>query len=264
MAESLVITEPLVRHLLETVDAGLVHGLGKPIPGQMCVEAAISFALGEPHGDGPSCVEPAVRAGKIRLNDARGWSSNQARAKGLRSVAIAQLGSLGVVDPKRYVTRLAELTIRQIVPIAVRAAAKRNPKHGEALLAAALRCEQEGTRESCIAARDVARNARDAAAAAYAASADAAAAAAAYAADAAAAAAAYAAAAYAASADAAADAAAYAAAYADAAAAAAAYAAAAAAERDRVLSLMADLMVQALRECGSPGCDWLWLVEETA
>ena len=240
----LTITEPLVRHLLETVDAGLVHGLGKPIPGQMCVEAAISFALGEPHGDGPSCVEPAVRDGKIRLNDARGWSSDQARAKGLRGVAIAQLGSLGVVDPKRYVTRLAELTIRQIVPIAVRAAAKRNPKHGEALLAAALRCEQEGTRESCIAARDVARNARAAAyAAAYAADADYAADAATYAAD------------YAA------DAATYAA---DAAAAAADAAYAAYAEKNRVLSLMADLMVQALRECGSPGCEWLWLVEETA
>jgi hypothetical protein len=73
------INEALVQKLLDTVDDGLTSGVGEPVPGQMCVEAAISYALGEPHSDGPSCVEPAVREGKIRLNDAQ-WSSNEARA----------------------------------------------------------------------------------------------------------------------------------------------------------------------------------------
>ncbi len=258
------ITENLIRKLLDTVDAGLTSGVGVPEPGKMCVEAAISYALGEPHSDGPSCVEPAVRAGKIRLNDAT-WSSNEARAKGLRRVAIAQLGSKGVVDGNRYTTILAEKTIRVIVPIALRAMSSRVPTHADALEAAAVRCEQEGSLDAARAGR-AAADAANACAAAYAANACAAAYAAAYAADAAdaanacaaayAAAAAAAAAAYAAAADA--DDAAYAA------AAAAADAAYAAAADDRILTISAGLMEEALRECGSPGCDWLWLCDDTA
>ena len=68
------ITEPLVRKLLATVDAGLVKGVGIPEPGKMCVEAAISYALGEPHSDGPSCrpfriFQPALSPRSPRLSD---------------------------------------------------------------------------------------------------------------------------------------------------------------------------------------------------
>ena len=246
---SFVITEPMVRKLIDTVDAGLSQGLGEPVPGQMCVEAAISYALGEPHSDGPSCVDPIVRQAKIRLNDAA-WSSPMARARGMRRVAIAQLGSKDTIDSLKFVTLLTEYVIREIVPLALRWAAKRwaakgNQKHAVALEERAVQCERDGNKAAADAAAD---------AAAYAA-ADAAA----RAARAAARAAAYAA--YAA-ADAAARAA-RAAAYAAYAAAYAAYAADAAdAEKDKILSLCAALMVRALQECGSPGCDWLWLVDE--
>jgi hypothetical protein len=239
---TLEITESIAAKVLATVDAGLCAGVGKPEAGKMCVEAAVCFALGLPHGDNPPCVGASVRAGKIRLNDAT-WSSDEARARGLRRVAIAQLGSVDL-DQVDYSKRMAEKTTRVIVPIALRAAAKRVPKHAEALEAAALRCEQEGTLESAINARDVARSA--------------------YAADAAAAAAAYAATAYAAAADAAY--AAYAAADADAAAAYAATAATAAAAaayaayaRDHVLGLSAELMTQVLIEMKSPGAAFLFL-----
>ena len=198
-----VITEPLVRKLLATVDVGLSHGLGVPEPGQMCVEAAISYALGEPHSDGPSCVDPMVRSAKIRLNDAP-WSGPIARARGMRAVAIAQLGSKGTIDAVKFVTLLAEYVIREVVPIALRAAAAVNPSHAAALEASAARCQQDGD----AAAADAAN------AAAYAA-------------------------------NAAADA-----------------AKAAANEKDRLLSLCASLMVRALKECGSPGCEWLWLLDE--
>ena len=220
---SFEITEAMVRKLVATVDVGLSHGLGEPEPGKMCVEAAISYALGEPHSDGPSCVDPVVREAKIRLNDAP-WSSNLARARGMRAVAIAQLGSKGVIDSAKFVRLLAEYTIREIVPIALRWAAKANPKHAEPLEAAAVKCEQDGNKDA----------AADAAAYAAADAADAA--------DAAVDAATYAA---------------YAAAYAAADAADAAYA-----ERNRILSLSASLMVRALKECGSPGCEWLWLLDE--
>ena len=255
------ITEPLVRKLLATVDVGLSRGLGEPIPGKMCVEAAISYALGEPHSDGPSCVDPIVRQAKITLNDAA-WSSEQARAKGMRRVAIAQLGSKGTINATRFVTLLAEYTIRELVPVALRAAALLNPSHAQALEGRAVQCERDGDKAAADAAYAAAKAADAAANAAYAAAY--AAYAAAKAADAAANAADAAAyAAYAAKAAANASYAAYAA-YAAKAAANAAYAANAAnAERDRNLSLSASLMVRALHECGSPGCEWLWLVDET-
>ena len=202
------ISEPLVRKLLGTVDAGLVAGVGVPEPGKMCVEAAISYALGEPHSDGPSCVDAAVRAGKIALNDAD-WSSPAARAHGMRAVAIAQLGSKGTIDPVKYATRLAELTIREIVPLALRAAARLNPDFSAQLEAAAVRCATEGTEAAARAASAASEAASEAAARA-----------------------------------------------------ARAARAASEAASEAVLAHSARLMVQALRECGSPGCDWLWLVEE--
>lgn len=77
----------------EVVSKGLVCGLGTQEPGKMCVEAAVCYAMGLEHSDQPSCVDGEVRTFKIFLND-NDWSSNMARAKGLKKVAIAQLGSV--------------------------------------------------------------------------------------------------------------------------------------------------------------------------
>jgi len=49
------ITGELAAKVLAVVDAGLVKGLGEAVPGHMCVEAAVCYALGEPHSDAPSC-----------------------------------------------------------------------------------------------------------------------------------------------------------------------------------------------------------------
>jgi hypothetical protein len=199
------ITRAVVVKLLKVVDVGLVKGKGNPKPGQMCVEAAVCYALGLPHGDNPDCVAPILRNLKIRLNDSA-WSSDLARAKGLRRLAVAQLGSAGALDEVEFRKRIVAYAITKSVPRAFRSAAsvQKDQKHKDALLAAGLRCEKEGTREAALDARQVGRTAAAAAAAA-----------------------ADAAAAYAAAAAADAAAAAYAAAYAAAAAAAAAYAAAA-------------------------------------
>ena len=156
--------------VLATVDAGLSSGIGDPVPGRMCVEAAVCYALGLPHGDNPQCVSPALRTIKIRLNDAN-WSSNTARAKGLRRLALAQLGSVGVLDEKEFSRRVVDHAIRVSVPEAMRVAASiiKNPDHKAAMIAAAARCEKEGTREAAIAAKKTAAAAADAAAdAAYA------------------------------------------------------------------------------------------------
>ncbi len=246
-----VIDIEIARKVLTVVDAGLVNGVGNPIPGQMCVEAAVCYALDLPHGDDPACVSRALRSLKIRLNDSK-WSSNEARAKGLRRLALAQLGSRDHLDDKEFIRRVAELAIRKSVPEALRAAASihRDPKHVAALRAAAATCEREPTRENARKAKDAAYAASASAyATAYATHAAAFAADAAYAAAYSAAAAAYSAA--------------YATAYATHAAAAAFAAAAAysAAARDKSLADFAECVVQILIDMNAPGCQWLALTE---
>jgi hypothetical protein len=166
MTTEVKITRAIAEKVLSVVDMGLTSGMGSPHPGKMCVEAAVCYALGQPHGDQPTCVHPTVRSFKIALNDST-WSSDQARAKGLRRIAISQLGSTHI-DDKKFLQYVIEHTIRRIVPMALEAAASLNPKHAEVLNAAALRCKNEGTSAASAAARAAAYAAR---AAAYAASA---------------------------------------------------------------------------------------------
>lgn len=123
------------------------------------------------------------RAFAIRVNDAL-WSSPEARAQALLPLALAQQGTAGT-DRGPWVQRVVEGTIRRIVPIALRVAARVHPdeQHSAALEDAAIRCERKGTRVAAYAAVSDARAARAAAYAADAAE-DAAYAAYAYAADA--------------------------------------------------------------------------------
>jgi hypothetical protein len=133
---------------------GLCYGMGTP-NSQVCIEAAICETLGLPHSDDPKCVAQSVRRFKIGLNDVN-WSSPSARAKGLRELGIAQLGSLGVVNDVEFVTKLTEKTIRLLIPKLFRYVFPNN----QACLDAAARCENEGTGD---AASDAARYASGAA-----------------------------------------------------------------------------------------------------
>jgi hypothetical protein len=218
---------------VEKFDSILARGLscGMGTQGsQVCIEAAICETLGMKHSDNPKCVASSVRSFKIALNDKK-WSSPQARAEGLRDLGIAQLGSLGVVDNNEFRKKLAELFIRELIPTLFREVFPNKPE----ALKAADECEKLGTRESAIAAKDVAYKIRNADAAAYAAFAADAADAASYAADAA-------------------DAAAYAAFAAD-----AAFAASKSKEsrRDFYLGLAAKLALKVLISLKSPGCELL-------
>jgi hypothetical protein len=117
------ISEELVTKLLEIVAAGLAAGLGPtPTPGDLCVEAAVCLAMGMPHGDRPACVSPFLRELKIRLNDLN-WSSKEARASGLRRLAIAQLGSADTLDEKEFMRRVVEYAICTTLPRATNKAA---------------------------------------------------------------------------------------------------------------------------------------------
>ena len=261
----------MARKVLDTVDAGLCSGLGKPILGQMCVEAAVCYAMGLPHGDNPDCVSAAVRALKIGLND-KPWSSNAARAQGLRRLAIAQLGSKGAVDNAEFCKRVSELTIRKFVPLALHAAAFIHPdqSHKTALEAAAKQCELEGSgsaAESAVNAANAAWSARSAAESAER-SARNAAESAAWSARSAERSARNAAESAAESAANAAESAAWSAAWsarsaAERSARRAAESAAWSAAYDEVLYAFAEDVVQILIEMKVPGCQWLYLTEQS-
>src|SRR5208283_3451708 len=105
------ITEEVAKRVIEVVDAGLASGVGNPVLGQMCVEAAVCYALGLPHGDDPECVAPALRSLKIRLNDSN-WSSPNSRAAGMRRLAVAQLGSAGILNEREFIGRIVAYAIR--------------------------------------------------------------------------------------------------------------------------------------------------------
>jgi hypothetical protein len=116
MKTPIKLNESRVRKLLDVVDAGLGVGVGKPTPGAMCVESAVSFAFGFKYGDNPKCVGPLVREAMISLNDSA-WTTTQSRANGLRRAAIAQLGS-DTIDQELFCKQLVGKTPSAIIPLA--------------------------------------------------------------------------------------------------------------------------------------------------
>lgn len=141
------INNATVTKILDVIDAGLVYGVGDPEPGQLCVLSAICFALGEPHGDKPSCVGPILRQMQIRLNDWVGWKSSEERALALRRLAIASLGSAGKWEEEHgheFLRWLAQHCVRVLVPRVFREAAAFHPEQlfRERLLSAATMCEE--------------------------------------------------------------------------------------------------------------------------
>lgn len=83
----------LAKRIVSLCDKGLCSGLGVAEPGRMCIEAAVNFAMGRPHGDQPTCVDDTLRDFKIDLNDSLNFASNRARGKALKRLGIAQLGT---------------------------------------------------------------------------------------------------------------------------------------------------------------------------
>ena len=155
-------TRELAQKVLQTVDAGLVNGIGEPIPGKMCVEAAVCYAMGLPHSDNPKCVGSSVRRYKIRLNDSR-WPTDKDRTEGMRKLSVAQLGS-DFIDQLAFAKLVGLGCNRVVLPIALRIAAARGGKYADELEAAAKICESatdfEAAKAATLAAREITRKAR--------------------------------------------------------------------------------------------------------
>lgn len=146
------ITKEHVDKINDYLDAGLPAGLGKRKRGMMCVEAVVSVVTQNQLTDMPVCVATSIRDLAIILNDSK-WSSNQARAEGLRRFAIAQLGTYEKIDEKEFSRRVAKFATQTCVASALRAAASAcSEPHKSKLLGCALECESEGTAEAARAA----------------------------------------------------------------------------------------------------------------
>lgn len=115
------ITKAVAAKVLEVVDAGLSKGMGYAKPGQMCIEAAVCYAMGEPHTDNPRCVTQGIRDAKIEINDWGRWyladpdgrdadsdKVRLTRSKVMRRLAIAQLGSKGAISDQKWNDALRE------------------------------------------------------------------------------------------------------------------------------------------------------------
>lgn len=101
----------VIRKILRVIKAGLVGDtVGSPEPGQMCVESAVCYALGLEHSDQThqhECVGKAVNDVGIALND-MDWSSDEARAEGMKRFAVAQMGS-NIIDQEAFTEKVAGL-----------------------------------------------------------------------------------------------------------------------------------------------------------
>jgi len=125
------------------LSCGLSQGLGEREK-NVCIEAAICQVLGLPHGDDPGCVTESLRRFKIILNDSPKWPSPVARAAGLHDLGLAQLDSKEKISSVSFSAKIAEKTIKVLIPTLFRELFPTNKE----LLAAAKRCEDEGTADA--------------------------------------------------------------------------------------------------------------------
>ncbi len=122
--------------------------------GEACVLEACSVARGVKWTDNPQTVGlPDLRG----INDSRHWPSEEARAEFLIPVAEA-LWDWALWSRERkaaVLARVAERSIREVLPIALEAAARvqRKEEHRDALLKAAQNCKDQGTEGSAREAR---------------------------------------------------------------------------------------------------------------
>ena len=141
-------TETQAVAVRDTIDAGLCAGLGKAQIGECCIIAAKRLALGLSHGDSVDGlpVGLALRALDIGLND-KNWSSNAARAKGLRRLALAEMGS-DTLDQSDFSRRFTLKVIQRICPKLFRELAKLAPKDED-------KSEMESAAANCETATDL-------------------------------------------------------------------------------------------------------------
>lgn len=90
------------------------EGTGEQLPAWRCESYTFYYPL-LPHDDDTKCVGWAVRYLVFHINN-REWSSDEARAAGLRKLAVAQLGS-DQLDQFRFAELVALKTVQKLCPL---------------------------------------------------------------------------------------------------------------------------------------------------
>jgi hypothetical protein len=102
-------------------------------------------------------VSPEVRS-FIKTLSNQCWGSDTGRIKGMRRIAIAQLGTAGTLDEQQFAENLSKLAITKLIPKVFRLMAETisEEPHKSKILEAASRCESEWTAEAALAASQAA------------------------------------------------------------------------------------------------------------
>lgn len=139
------ITEETIRSLLAVVDQGLSKGRYYPDESKPSIDEAICLALKEPHRPSLLCISPQLRKLLVQFNDVN-WTSEAARANGLRLLAVAQFGAAGAIDPELFVREVNMALVTKLYPrvLRLRAAAQAEPLQSQ-MLSAADKCESDGS-----------------------------------------------------------------------------------------------------------------------
>ena len=105
-------------------------------------------------------VDPCVSEHVFGMLCRAKWSNPQARAKGMKRLVVAQIGSDGVVDTEKFHGRVFALVTRKVVSGSLRNASSKSKDTEDQsnLNAAADKCEKEGTKESCMEAFEVSKD----------------------------------------------------------------------------------------------------------
>jgi len=153
-------TPEALKQLLIEHDDGVLKSGGHAVGRDFCAMEFIAKIAGEPWTDKPVCVHPLLGAYCRGMNDAT-WPSDEARTETMLPLLAEVFGTTALVIDMR---RIAEQTIRIIVPIALEAAAElhHDEKHKAALRTAAERCRVEGSYAASYAANDAASYSGDA------------------------------------------------------------------------------------------------------
>jgi len=161
-------TPEALKLLLIEHDDGVLKSGDHSVGRDFCAMEFIAKIAGEPWTDSPACVHPALGAYCRVMNDAV-WPSDEIRTETMLPLLAEVFGTTALVID---ISRIAEWTIRIIVPIALEAAAELHldQAHKTALRAAAKRCKAEGSLAAIDASMDAASDAARAASAASAAS----------------------------------------------------------------------------------------------
>ena len=154
-------TPEALKKLLIEHDDGVLKSGGHAAGRDFCAMEFLAKIAGEPWTDKPQCVHPTLGAYCRGMNDAT-WPSDGNRTETMLPLLAEVFGTNNLnIDARR----IAEQTIRVIVPIALEAAAElhHDEIHKAVLRAAAERCRVEGSYAACNAASAACNAASDAA-----------------------------------------------------------------------------------------------------